>query len=71
MDNAVALAAKTPGAEDVVANQESFAAGYSGHLQQARMRSGFAVQLAERAGHRERAALFQSGAAVREAFLGM
>lgn len=70
MERAVALAAKTPGAEDVVANQESFGAAYSGHLQQARRRSGFAVQMAEQAGQRERAALFQSGAAVREGFLG-
>jgi DNA-binding winged helix-turn-helix (wHTH) protein/tetratricopeptide (TPR) repeat protein len=70
MEKAVALAAKTPGAEDVVANQESFGAAYSGHLQQARKRSGIAVQLAEQAGQRERAALFQSGAAVREGFFG-
>jgi DNA-binding winged helix-turn-helix (wHTH) protein/predicted Zn-dependent protease len=70
MEKAVALAAKTPGAEDLVANQESFGAGYSGHLQQARRRSGFAVQLAEQDGQRERAALFQSGAAVREGFFG-
>jgi DNA-binding winged helix-turn-helix (wHTH) protein/tetratricopeptide (TPR) repeat protein len=70
MEKAVALAAKTPGAEDLVANQESFGAGYSGHLQQARRRSGFAVQLAKQAGQRERAALFQSGAAVREGFFG-
>jgi tetratricopeptide (TPR) repeat protein len=70
MEKAVALAAKTPGAEDLVANQESFGAAYAGHLQQARRRSGFAVQLAEQAGQHERAALFQSGAAVREAFFG-
>jgi hypothetical protein len=70
MDKASALAAKTPGAEDVVANQESFGAAYSGHLQEARRRSGFAVQVAERAGQRERAALFQSGAAVREGLFG-
>ena len=70
MEAAVALAAKTPGGEDVVANQESFGAGYAGHLRQARKRSGFAVQTAERAGQRERAALFQSGAAIREAFFG-
>jgi tetratricopeptide (TPR) repeat protein len=70
MEKAVALAAKTPGAEDVVANQESFGAAYFGHLQQARSRSGFAARMAEQAGQRERAALFQSGAAVREGFFG-
>ena len=70
MEKAVALGAKTPGAEDLVANQEAFGAAYVGHLQQARRRSGFAVQLAERTGQRERAALFQSGEALREAFFG-
>ena len=70
MEKAVTLAAKTPGANDIVANQEAFGAAYSGHLQQARSRSAFAVQLAQLAGQRERAALFQSGAAVREAFFG-
>ena len=71
MEKAAALAAKTPGAEDVVANQMSFGAAYAGHLQQARIHSRLAVQLAEQAGQHDRAALFQSGAAVREGFLGM
>ena len=70
MEKAVALAGKTPGAEDLVANQESFGSGYAGRLQQARKRSGFAVRLAEQAGQRERAALFQSGSALREGFFG-
>jgi DNA-binding winged helix-turn-helix (wHTH) protein/tetratricopeptide (TPR) repeat protein len=68
MANAVAMAAKTPGAEDVMANQESFGAAYSGHLEQARSRSAGAVQMAKQAGQKERAALFESGAAVREGF---
>lgn len=70
MEKAVAAAANTPDAQDLVANQESFGAAYSGHLEQARKRSSFAVQLAQQGGQRERAALFQSGAAVREAFFG-
>ena len=70
MEKAVALAGKTPGSEDLVANQESFGAGYAGQLRRARERSGFAVRLAEQAGQRERAALFQSGAALREGFFG-
>jgi tetratricopeptide (TPR) repeat protein len=70
MEKVVAAASKESGAEDVIANQESFAAAYSGHLQQARTRSGLAVRLAEQSGQRERAALFQSAAAVREGFFG-
>ena len=70
MDKVVATASKESGAEDVIANQESFAAAYSGHLQQAQMRSELAVRLAQQSGRRERAALFQSAEAVREGFFG-
>ena len=70
MADAVALAANTPGAEDLVTNQDAFGAAYSGRLQKARLRSRSAIELATHAGQRERAALFQSGAAVREAFFG-
>jgi eukaryotic-like serine/threonine-protein kinase len=70
MEKVVAVASKESGAEDVIANQESFAAAYSGHLRQARSRSELAVRLAEQSGQRERAALFQSAAAVREGFFG-
>jgi len=70
MEKAVAAATKTPDAQDLVANQESFGAAYSGHLERARSRSSFAVQLAQQGNQQERAALFQSGAAVREAFFG-
>ncbi len=70
MADAVSLAANTPGAEDLVTNQDAFGAAYSGRLQKARLRSHSAIQLATRAGQTERAALFQSGAAVREAFFG-
>jgi tetratricopeptide (TPR) repeat protein len=70
MEKVVAAASKESGAEDVIANQESFVAAYAGHLQQARTRSGVAVRLAEQSGQKERAALFQSAAAVREGFFG-
>jgi eukaryotic-like serine/threonine-protein kinase len=70
MAKAVAAASKKSGAEDLVANQAAFAAAYTGHMQEARKRSGLAVELATQAGQRERAALFQSGAAVREGFVG-
>ena len=43
---------------------------YSGHLQQARRMSRRAVDLAQQAGQRERAALFETGAALWEAFFG-
>jgi len=70
MEKAAAAATKTPDAQDLVANQESFGAAYSGHLERARNRSSFAVQLAQQGSQQDRAALFQSGAAVREAFFG-
>ena len=70
MEKVVAAASKESGAEDVIANQESFAAAYSGHQQHARERSDMAVRLAEQAGQRDRAALFQTAAAVREGLFG-
>jgi eukaryotic-like serine/threonine-protein kinase len=53
-----------------VANQEAFAAAYAGHLTEAGRRTGLAVELATQGGQKERAALFQSGEAVREGFVG-
>ena len=70
MAKAVSLASKKSGVEDLVANQESFGAAYSGHLREAKKRSELAVELATQAGQKERAALFQTGAAVREGFAG-
>lgn len=67
---AIAQAANTTGAEDLIANQEAFEKAYSGHLRESRTHSRAAVQLATQAQQQERAALFQSGAAVREAFYG-
>lgn len=70
METAVALGANTPGAEDLVANQDSFGSAYFGHLQRAAQQSDLAVRKAAQGGQSERAALFRSAAAVREAFFG-
>jgi DNA-binding winged helix-turn-helix (wHTH) protein/Tfp pilus assembly protein PilF len=57
-------------AENWTSNKEAFALAYSGHLQQARSMSRRAVEHALQAGQRERAGLWEAGAAVREALLG-
>jgi tetratricopeptide (TPR) repeat protein len=49
-------------------NNEAFAMAYSGHLQRARTMSQNAVDVAQQSGQRERAAGFEAGAALREAF---
>jgi serine/threonine protein kinase/predicted Zn-dependent protease len=49
-------------------NNEAFAMAYSGHLQRARGMSQRAVDVAQQSGQRERAAGFEAGAALREAF---
>jgi len=68
MDREVTLAQGRPGAEDAVSLREGFVLAYSGHLQQARRRSRHAVDLAQQANQRGRAALFETAAAVWEAF---
>ena len=69
MERAAALAGKS-GEEDVMADKEAFVAAYSGHLRQARTMSRRAVDLAQQASERETAALYQTPAALREAFFG-
>jgi eukaryotic-like serine/threonine-protein kinase len=49
-------------------NYEAFAMASSGHLQRARTMSQNAVEVAQQSGQRERAAGFEAGAALREAF---
>jgi tetratricopeptide (TPR) repeat protein len=70
MDNAVALTRGKTGIEDWVLAQAAAAAAYSGRLQQARTLSNRAVELARQAGQKDKAALYQAGAAVREALFG-
>jgi tetratricopeptide (TPR) repeat protein len=70
MEREAALGEGKSGVEVWIANKEAFALAYSGHLQEARRMSRRAVELAQQSGQRERAALWEIGAAVREAFFG-
>jgi eukaryotic-like serine/threonine-protein kinase len=70
MEREVSLARAEPGGEVRIANHEAFALAYTGHLQKAREMSRSAVEVAEQAAHRERAGVFEAGAALREAFFG-
>ena len=70
MQRAVTLAQAKPGAEDWITDHQAFVYAYSGHLQEATKTSQKATELALQAGQRERAALYQTGAAVREALFG-
>jgi len=70
MERAAALARGRSGGENWISNHEAFALAYSGHLQEARSMSRRAVDQAQHAGLRERAGLWEVGAAVREAFFG-
>ena len=64
------LIRKSPSAEDLISHVEALALARSGRLQDARRSSAVAVEIAERAGRRERAGLFEAGRAVWEAFYG-
>ncbi len=70
MDRAVALAQGKSGAEDGMADHQAFVLAYSGHLREARKTAEHAVALAQQAAHPERAAIFETGAALWEAFFG-
>jgi serine/threonine protein kinase/tetratricopeptide (TPR) repeat protein len=70
MEREVSVAKASSGGEARIANYEAFALAYTGHLQQARQLSRTAVDAAQQAGHRERAGVFEAGAALREAFFG-
>ena len=70
MERAAARARERSGGENWISNKEAFALAYSGHLQQARNMSRRAVDQAQHAAQRERAGLWEAGAAVREAFFG-
>lgn len=70
MARELALAHDNPGAEDWMADHVAFAMAYSGHLKHAREMLRQAVSLTQQAGYPERAALFEAGAAVWEAFFG-
>jgi tetratricopeptide (TPR) repeat protein len=70
MERAVAAARGKPGADDFLMDGEAFARTYSGHLKEARDMTWRAADAARRGGQAERAALFETESAVREAFLG-
>ena len=70
MERAAARARGRSGGESWISNKEAFALAYSGHLQQARNMSRRAVDQAQQAAQRERAGLWEAGAAVREALFG-
>ncbi len=70
MEREAALGRRTSGAEDWMSDQEALVLAYSGHLKQARQMSQRAVDLAQQGGKRESAALYETGAALSEAFFG-
>jgi DNA-binding winged helix-turn-helix (wHTH) protein/tetratricopeptide (TPR) repeat protein len=69
MEREAARARQRSAGETWISDHEAFALAYSGHLQQARSMSRRAVDQAQHA-QRERAGLWEAGAAVREALFG-
>jgi serine/threonine protein kinase len=70
MERQAALARGNPGAQDEIAHMEALVLARAGRLERARTMSQHAVDAAQRAGQRERAAVYQSAAALWEAFFG-
>jgi eukaryotic-like serine/threonine-protein kinase len=70
MEQEVALGQGKSGAEDLISDKEALVLAYSGHLQQARRMSRRAADLAQQSARQESAALYETGAALREAFFG-
>jgi len=70
MDRAAALAKGQPEAEDWMCHAEALVLAHSGHLQAAGKMSRRALDLAQQAGQRERAATYEAGKAVWEAAFG-
>jgi tetratricopeptide (TPR) repeat protein len=67
---ALALAQKEPGTHDEISDKEAFVLAYSGQLQEAKKAVRHAADLARRASQRETAALYETGAALWDAFFG-
>jgi len=65
-----ALAKGKRGTEDVMSHVEALALARSGRLREARLTAAAAVDIAQKAGQRERAALFDTETAVWEVFYG-
>jgi eukaryotic-like serine/threonine-protein kinase len=70
MQRAVAQGQGRFGAEDWLVYEQATVLAYSGHLKQARRMVYRATELARQANQPERAAMYQAGMAVREAFFG-
>ena len=70
MEREVALSRGKSVAEDLIADQESLALAYVGHVDLATSESQRAANLARQAAHPQRAALYEAGAALRQAFFG-
>jgi eukaryotic-like serine/threonine-protein kinase len=70
MEREAARARQRSGGETRISDHEAFALAYSGHLQQARSLTRRAVEQAQQAAQRERAGLWEVGAAVRESLFG-
>jgi serine/threonine protein kinase/tetratricopeptide (TPR) repeat protein len=65
-----ALARKNRATEDMISHLEALALARAGRLQDARRTSAAAIDIAQKANQRERAALFEAATAVWEAFYG-
>ena len=70
MERAASAAKESTEAADWMTYTEASVLAYSGHWQQARTRIRQAINLSRQARQPERAAMFQAGGAVREAFFG-
>jgi len=70
MEREAARARERSGGEIWISNHEAFALAYLGRLQYARSLTRRAVEQAQQAAQRERAALWEAGAAVRESLFG-
>jgi tetratricopeptide (TPR) repeat protein len=70
MARAEAAGKEVQGVEDWISHAEAFVDAWSGHLQEARRLTRRGVDLAQQAHQPERAAIFEAGAAVREALFG-
>jgi tetratricopeptide (TPR) repeat protein len=69
-ERVVAKAQGNSEAEDWMADHEAAALAFTGQVQRANAMSQHAVGLAQQSGHTERAALFETRVALREAFFG-
>jgi serine/threonine protein kinase/Tfp pilus assembly protein PilF len=70
MQREVAAARGKSGAEELISDHQAFALAYTGHFQEAGKMLRRTRDLAQQAGHREKAAVFETRAALWEAFYG-